>query len=153
MRIENSFLFGAIVASALLIGGCVGGGGGGSSSAGTDPDRTTVPSESPVPGEVIVETPVAVPSDGSATGVATLSWTPPTRNIDGTPLTNLAGYRIHFGTSEGSYPSKLKITNPGITEYTVESLQNGITYFFVVTALNSLGAESPYSAVVSKKIN
>ena len=32
-------------------------------------------------------------------GSATLSWTPPTENTDGSPLTNLSGFQIHYGTS------------------------------------------------------
>ena len=34
-----------------------------------------------------------------ATGSAALSWAVPTENTDGTPLTNLAGYQIYYGTS------------------------------------------------------
>jgi hypothetical protein len=34
-------------------------------------------------------------------GQATLSWTAPDENTDGTPLINLAGYRIYYGTSRG----------------------------------------------------
>ncbi len=37
-------------------------------------------------------------------GTATLSWTPPTQNTDGSPLTDLAGYRVYWGTSSGNYP-------------------------------------------------
>jgi len=32
-------------------------------------------------------------------GTATLTWTASTTGVDGTPLTNLAGYRIYYGTS------------------------------------------------------
>ena len=39
-----------------------------------------------------------------ATGSATLSWLPPTTNIDGSPLTNLAGYKIYWGTSADDFP-------------------------------------------------
>ena len=28
----------------------------------------------------------------------TLSWDPPTTNADGTPLTDLAGYKVYYGT-------------------------------------------------------
>ncbi len=40
-------------------------------------------------------------------GDATLSWDPPTTNADGTPLTDLAGYRIYYGTSSGSYSQNI----------------------------------------------
>jgi hypothetical protein len=86
-----------------------------------------------------------------ATGSATLSWTPPTTNTDGSPLTNLAGYRIYWGTAAGNYPNSVSLTNPGLTSYVVGNLVPG-TYFFVATAVNSVGAESVFSAPASKTI-
>jgi hypothetical protein len=86
-----------------------------------------------------------------ATGSATLSWTPPTTNTDGTPLTNLAGYKIYWGTTAGSYPNSVSLTNPGLTSYVVTNLVPG-TYFFVATAVNSVGAESVFSVPASKTI-
>ena len=84
-------------------------------------------------------------------GSANLSWVAPTRRDDGTALTNLAGYRIRYGTSPGSYPNQLQIPNPGITSCVVENLPPG-TYYFVATAYDSNGSESEYSGVVSKTI-
>jgi hypothetical protein len=86
-----------------------------------------------------------------ATGSATLSWTPPTTNTDGTPLTNLAGYKIYWGPTAGNYPNSVSLTNPGLTSYVVSNLVPG-TYFFVATAVNSVGAESVFSAPASKTI-
>jgi hypothetical protein len=86
-----------------------------------------------------------------AMGSATLSWTPPTTNTDGSPLTNLAGYKIYWGTTAGTYPNAVSLTNPGLTSYVVVNLVPG-TYFFVATAVNSLGAESVFSAPASKTI-
>ncbi|HET7609784.1 MAG TPA: putative Ig domain-containing protein, partial [Gammaproteobacteria bacterium] len=86
-----------------------------------------------------------------ATGSATLTWLPPTTNTDGTPLTNLAGYRIYWGTSPGNYSSSATVMSPGITSYVVESLTPN-TYYFAVKALNSAGAESVFSNVASKTI-
>jgi hypothetical protein len=86
-----------------------------------------------------------------ATGSATLNWTPPTQNTDGTPLTDLAGYKIYWGPSAGSYPSSVTLNNPGLTTYVVGSLVPG-TYFFSATALNSAGAESAFASAASKTI-
>jgi hypothetical protein len=86
-----------------------------------------------------------------AIGSATLSWTPPTTNSDGSPLTNLAGYKIYWGPAAGNYPNSATLTNPGLTSYVVSNLVPG-TYFFVATAVNSLGAESVFSAAASKTI-
>ena len=78
---------------------------------------------------------------------ATLSWMPPSQNIDSTPV-DLAGYRIYYGTSEGDYSNVIDITNPGLSEYMIENLDPG-TYYFVVTAYDTLGEESAYSNVAS----
>ena len=86
-----------------------------------------------------------------ASGSATLSWTPPTTNTNGSPLTNLAGYRVYWGTAAGSYPNSVTLNNPGLTSYVVENLAPG-TYYFVVSARNSSGVESAMSNSGSKTI-
>ena len=86
-----------------------------------------------------------------ASGSATLSWTPPTTNTNGSPLTNLAGYRVHWGTAAGSYTNSVTLNNPGLTSYVVENLAPG-TYYFVVSARNSSGVESAMSNSGSKTI-
>ncbi len=86
-----------------------------------------------------------------ANGVATISWTPPLTNIDGSTLTDLAGYKIRHGTSAGSYPNVINIANPGISSYVVNNLARGVHYF-VVTAYDTSGNESAYSNVASKTI-
>ncbi len=87
----------------------------------------------------------------TATGTANVSWTPPTTNADGTALTDLAGFRIHYGSTEGNYPNTITIANPTITSYTVNNLPSG-THYFVVTAYDDAGNESVYSNVASKTI-
>ncbi len=84
-------------------------------------------------------------------GSATLSWTPPTRNEDGSLLTDLAGYRIYWGPSSGDYPNSETINNPGITTYVVEGLAPG-NYEFVSTSFNSSGVESRRSNPAAKRI-
>lgn len=87
----------------------------------------------------------------SASGSAVLSWTPPTKNEDGSNLENLAGYFIYFGTKRGKYPNKIRVNNPGVTTYVVENLSPN-TYYFVSTAYNSNGIESEESNIASKTI-
>jgi hypothetical protein len=88
----------------------------------------------------------------SSTGTALLSWTPPTENTDGSPLTDLAGYKIRYGDSSGSYSDTVTINNPGLTSYLVENLASS-DWYFVMTSFNSSGVESSYSTEVSKTIN
>ena len=100
-------------------------------------------------GEASASTIIAVNELGDNT--ATLTWTPPTSNEDGSPLGDLVGYKIYYGTSPGSYPNVIDVANSGITEYVVESLSPD-TYYFVMTAYNSSGGESVPSNMASKLI-
>ena len=86
-----------------------------------------------------------------ANGTATISWIPPTQNTDGTPLTDLGGYRIYYGTDPGSLEHRLDIPDRTITTRTVGGLTPG-TWYFAVTAVGSDGSESAYSTVASKVI-
>ena len=88
--------------------------------------------------------PFSITVNAVSLGSATLTWDAPTINRDGTPLTDLAAYKIYWGTTPGSYPSSVRIDNPGITTYVVENLAPG-TYEFVSTAINSQGEESRFS--------
>lgn len=83
-----------------------------------------------------------------ALGSVTLQWVPPTQNTDGTPIVDLAGYRIYYGLSADSFPNSISIDNPGITSYVVENLVPA-TYYFAATSFNSAGVESRYSNVAA----
>lgn len=95
--------------------------------------------------------PFAITVTQIATGSATLSWTPPTQNTDGSALTNLAGYRILYGVSSSSLTQTVEIPNPGATSYVIENLAPA-TYYFAVKAYTSAGAESASSNLASKVV-
>ena len=86
-----------------------------------------------------------------SSGGAELSWTPPTQNTDGSSLTNLAGYRISYGTSPTALTQTVQVANAGITRYTMSNLSPG-TYYFAVRAYTSGGTESGNSNVSSKVV-
>ena len=94
---------------------------------------------------------IEVLAQGASTGSTTLSWTAPTQNEDGSALTNLAGYKLYWGTEPGSYPNSVTIDNPGVTTYVVENLTAG-TYEFVATAFNTSGVESRFSNSATKTV-
>ncbi len=89
-------------------------------------------------------------------GDATLSWTAPTQNTDGSALTDLAGFKIYAGLVQGGPYGDVSITinNPSTTTFVVPGLAEGTTYFFVTTAFNSASPvqESDFSNEVSKLI-
>ena len=95
------------------------------------------------------EVPPEVPPEVGI-GTASLSWTPPTTNVDGSTLEDLAGYRIYYGTQEGTYPNMIPVSK-GVSSYVVENLAPN-TYFFVITAYDYWGNESGQSNVATKTI-
>jgi hypothetical protein len=101
------------------------------------------------PFTITVTAPPATPPP--TLGSATLSWTAPTQNTDGTPLTDLAGYKIYYGTTSGQLTQAIMLNATGSTTYVVTGLASG-TYYFAVAALASDGTESAQSDVGSKTI-
>jgi hypothetical protein len=86
-----------------------------------------------------------------ATGSATLNWSAPTENTNGTPLTNLAGFHIYYGTSPSTLNNTAQIASAGETSYTIENLAAG-TWYFSINAYSSAGVESAVSNIASKTI-
>jgi len=73
----------------------------------------------------------------------TLAWDPNTE-------TDLGGYTLYSGTSSRSYANSVDI---GLsTEHTVPNLVEGDTYYFAVTAYDTNGNESPFSAEISYSV-
>jgi hypothetical protein len=87
-----------------------------------------------------------------ANGTATLNWSVPTTNTDGSPLTNLAGYRITYGQSASNMDQSVSLNSAGATTYTLNNLTNG-TWYFAVYAVNSNNIEGEVSNISSKTIN
>lgn len=87
----------------------------------------------------------------SANGSATLTWTPPTQNTDGSTLSNLSGYRVVYGRTSSNLDQLVQISNASVSTYTVNGLSSG-TWYFAVKAYNSAGGESNVSNVGSKSI-
>ncbi len=81
---------------------------------------------------------------------AALTWTAPTKNVDGSALTNLSGYKVYWGTASRSYSQNANITGAGTTTYTT-GLSPG-TWYFAISALDATGAESAKSNEVSKTV-
>jgi Putative Ig domain len=86
-----------------------------------------------------------------AMGSATVSWVAPTQNVDGTPLVDLAGYKVFYGQAPGDFAHALSVPNAGITSLVIENLVPA-TWYFTVKSVNGAGMESDFSDVASKTI-
>lgn len=95
---------------------------------------------------------IDVSASGVATGSASLSWVAPTLNTDGTPLTDLAGYVIYFGTDPNDLSYSIAVDSSQTLSYTVDGLVAGVTYYFALVAVNSAGVQSALSTIGSKTI-
>lgn len=85
-------------------------------------------------------------------GAATVNWTAPTTNTDGSALTNLTGFKIYSGTAPAALTQVTDVPGATMTTGNVTGLSSA-TWYFAVSALNSNGAESAFSPVVSKVVN
>ena len=89
--------------------------------------------------------PVSLTLNASTAGTATLTWNASTES-------DLTGYKVYRGTGSGTYGAPIATLPKTTTNYAATGLQNGTTYFFVITAYDSAGNESLYSNEVSKSI-
>jgi hypothetical protein len=94
---------------------------------------------------------ITVTAQPASTGSALLSWAAPTANTDGSPLANLAGYKIDYGTGAGALTQTVTISDPTATGYTLQGLASG-TWYFAVADFTGGGVVSALSTVVSKTI-
>jgi hypothetical protein len=86
-----------------------------------------------------------------ATQSVTLSWQAPTQNEDGTPLTDLTGYEVHYGQFAGQYSETVSLPSAALTSVTIEDLTPA-TWYFAVKAVNAAGAQSSFSNEAWKTI-
>ena len=112
-------LFAAITLLAFLLGGC--GGGSSSGTGGTGGSGGT----------------------GGTGGTIILDWDAPTTNADGTALTDLVGYKIHYGKASGAYDHSIDVGN--VTTYVLTGLTKGQVYYVAATAYDTSNNESVYS--------
>ena len=85
---------------------------------------------------------LSLTSQAKATGSVALLWDP-------NPEPDIAGYRLHYGTSSGNYAHLVDVGNT--TGATVSNLADG-TYFFAVTAYNTHTVQSLPSNEVSATV-
>jgi len=96
----------------------------------------------------VTESPSA-PTSGA--GSATLSWTVPSQNDDGSPLTDLSRYRIYYGQASSNLNQSIEISDASQTSIEIPTLTAG-AWYFAMTSVNSNGVESRRTGVVMKAI-
>jgi len=85
----------------------------------------------------------AATSSTSSGATANLAW-------NANSETDLAGYKVYWGTSSGRYGSPVDVGKA--TSYLFSNLKVGSTYYFSVTAYDQSGNESFFANEVSKSI-
>ncbi|MBI5579619.1 MAG: fibronectin type III domain-containing protein, partial [Deltaproteobacteria bacterium] len=90
--------------------------------------------------EIVVSVIIGVIASNAMAAQVTLAWNPNTES-------DLAGYRIHYGTASGSYTVHTDVHN--VNSHTVTGLTAGQSYYFAATAYDAAGNESGYSNPVS----
>jgi nitrite reductase/ring-hydroxylating ferredoxin subunit len=88
---------------------------------------------------------------GATDRTVRLSWSPPTLNTDGSPLTDLAEFRVFYGQVSGRYDYSLRTGSPTITAMEIQGLTPG-TWYFSVKAVTSRGVESDFSREANKTL-
>jgi hypothetical protein len=69
----------------------------------------------------------------------TLAWDPNSES-------DVSGYKVHYGLNSRTYP--FVVDTGTATSQTIENLQEGVSYYFAVTAYNVAGLESGFSGEI-----
>ena len=132
----------ALAGLSLLLSACGGGSGSTSTSIADDLGSGTT-------GTGGGATTVAAQQVGSVS----LSWRAPAERVDGESLalTEIAGYRIYYGTRSGQYDFQAPNVDAYTSSITIDDLPVG-TYYFVMTTVDVNGLESGYSGEAVKVV-
>ena len=82
-------------------------------------------------------------------GKATLTWDAPKTNVDGTPINDLAGYKIYFGSEPGKFSHVIDVGN--VTNFEITNLPSG-EFYCAATAYDTSGNESTLSNEAEKLV-
>jgi hypothetical protein len=80
-------------------------------------------------------------------GTAELTWTRPSKNEDGSTLSDLAGYKVRYGLSANSLTQMVDVAGAAVTSASIEGLSTG-TWYFSIASYTSAGVESAPTGTV-----
>jgi hypothetical protein len=86
----------------------------------------------------------------SAIGEIQISWVAPTENVDGTPLTDLASFRIYYGPDSRAYSNSVDVMDASATSYALNAASGD--YYVTMTALDAEGNESAYANEILRSV-
>jgi hypothetical protein len=89
---------------------------------------------------------VTVATAPPTTGEATLSWSPPTTNTNGTPVIPLAGYHVYYQNGASGTRQSVVVSGGNTTSFEIGGLTTG-TWYFQVAADAADGTEGPPSSI------
>jgi len=123
--------------------------------SGSDEGRTAhamsgvsmVPAGSPPP----PPPPAPAPPPPTGPGIVTLGWAAPATKANGSSVGALAGYRIYYGNTSGTYTASVMVSGGTMTSGTVSGLASG-KWYFSVAAVDSSGYESTIGYELSKTL-
>ena len=84
-------------------------------------------------------------------GAVVVSWQAPATNTDGSPVADVSGYTIHYGTIASLLTQSVTVDNPN-TSYTFQNLTSGVWYF-ALSANSSAGVQGAVSDPVSMTVD
>jgi hypothetical protein len=119
----------------------------GAADVGTTTDVTITGQSGGAQSSVTVRLSVIAAADR----VADVTIDVPAVRTDGTPLANLAGYRIYYGKTANRLDQFIEVPDPTVSAARVSTLTPG-DWYFAATAYDVNGFESDASAVQLKSI-
>lgn len=78
-----------------------------------------------------------------------LTWVAPSERVDNTglSLSEIAGYRIYYGTEAGNYQNQFVVNDGSAEQAQIVGVPSGV-YYLVMTTIDMDSRESPYSSEV-----
>jgi hypothetical protein len=98
------------------------------------------------PGGTASQSATVTVASAPPTGTATLSWSPPTVNTNGTPVVPLAGYHVYYQNGASGTRQSVPVSGGNTTSFEISGLTAG-TWYFEVAADAMDGTEGPPSSI------
>ena len=85
--------------------------------------------------------------DGSIAALS-LTWAAPSEREDNTglSLSEIAGYRIYYGTETGNYQNQFEVNDGSAEHAQIVNVPPSGAYYLVMTTIDTEGRESSYSS-------